>query len=114
MLLRVSPRNGVFRFCKKGKFGPRYVGPSEILQQIGEVAYQLALPPQLSTIHDVFHVSILRKYEPDTSHVLDWHDISLQENVTNEERPMEILDTKASVEDHDHSSSESFIGSPWG
>ena len=82
MFLRVSPRKGVFRFGKKGK-----ISPFKILQRIGEVAYQLALPSQLSGIHDVFHVSMLRKYEPNTSHVLDWHDLNLQENVMYKEKP---------------------------
>ena len=71
MFLRVTPRKGVFRFGKRGKLAPRYIRPFEILQKIGEVAYKLALPPQLSGIHDVFHVSMLRKYEPDTTHVLE-------------------------------------------
>ena len=97
MFLRVSTCKGVFRFGKKGKLAPRYVGPFEILQRIGEVAYRLALPPHLLGVHDVFHVSMLRKYEPNTSHLLDWHNLSFQENVTYEERPMEILDTKEQV-----------------
>ena len=97
MFLRVSPRKGVFRFGKKGKLTPRYIGPFEILQRIGQVAYRLALPPQLSSIHDVFHVSMLRKYELDTSYVLDWHDLNLQENVLYEEKSKEILDMKDRV-----------------
>ena len=48
-----------------GSYPPRFIGPFEILERIGEVAYRLALPPQLSGVHDVFHVSMLRKYEPD-------------------------------------------------
>ena len=68
----------------------------------------LDLLPQLSGIHYVFHVSMLRKYELDTSHILDWHGLNLQENVTYEEAPIEILDKKEQV---DHSSNESVVGS---
>ena len=97
VFLRVSPRKGVFRFGKKGKLAPRYIGPFEILQRVGEVAYQLALPPQLFGIHDVFHVSLLRKYEPDVSHILDWQELKLQENMKYEERPRKILDVQERV-----------------
>ena len=81
VFLRVTPRKGVFRFGKRGKLAPRYVGPFEILQKIGDVAYKLALPPQLSSIHDVFLVSMLRKYEPDTTYVLDWQYLNWEEDV---------------------------------
>ncbi|KAL6330491.1 hypothetical protein AAG906_040421 [Vitis piasezkii] len=80
-----------------GKLAPRYIGPFEILQKIGEVANKLALPPQLLRIHDVSHVSMLRKYEPDTTHVLDWQDLNFQEDVMYEEGPREILDKKEQV-----------------
>ena len=94
VFLRVSPRKGVFRFGKKGKLAPRYIGPFEILQRVGEVAYRLALPPWLLGIHDVFHVSLLRKY---VSHILDWQELKLQENMKYEERPRKILDVQERV-----------------
>ena len=56
---------GLSRFGKKGKLSPRFVEPFEILEKIDDMAYPLALPPNLSQVHDVFHVSMLRKYEPD-------------------------------------------------
>ena len=59
VFLRISPWKGVLRFGKKGKLSPRYMGPYEIVERIGEVAYQLRLPPELARIHDVFHVSML-------------------------------------------------------
>ncbi|KAL6342199.1 hypothetical protein AAG906_006813 [Vitis piasezkii] len=74
-----------------------YIGSFEIIQKIGEVAYKLALPPQPLGIHDVFYVSMLLKYEPDTNHVLDWKDLNLQEDVTYEEGSREILDKKEQV-----------------
>ncbi|KAL9254229.1 Transposon Ty3-I Gag-Pol polyprotein-like protein [Drosera capensis] len=70
IFLKVSPTKGVMRFGKKGKLSPRYIGPFEILERIGEVAYRLALPVGLAGIHDVFHVSMLRKYEPDPKHAI--------------------------------------------
>jgi hypothetical protein len=59
--LKVSPMRGLHRFKIRGKLAPRYIGPFKILQQSGEVAYQLELPPQLSNVHDVFHVLQLRR-----------------------------------------------------
>ena len=70
VFLRVSPMKGVIRFGRRGKLSPRYIGPFEILRTVGEVAYDLALPPAFSSIHLVFHVSMLRRYIPDESHVL--------------------------------------------
>ena len=60
VFLRVSPMKGVMRFGRRGKLSPRYIGPFEILRTVGEVAYELALPPAFSAIHPVFHVSMLR------------------------------------------------------
>ena len=69
VFLWVAPMKRVIRFGKKGKLSPRYVGPFEVLERAGEVAYKIALPPALSEIHNVFHDSIVRKYIPDPSHV---------------------------------------------
>ena len=69
----------VFYLGKKGKLSPRFVGPFEILEKIGTLAYCLALPPNLSQIHNVFHVSMLRKYEPDLGHILDHEVIEMDE-----------------------------------
>ncbi len=64
MWIKVSLMKGVIRFGKKGKLTPRYIGPFQILAKVGNVAYQLDLPPELGNIHDVFHVSLLKKYVP--------------------------------------------------
>ena len=93
----MSPTKGVIRFGKKGKLSPRYVGPFEVLEKIGEVAYRLALPPDLSHVHPVFHVSMLRKYVVDPSHVLDYIPAEVQQDLTYEERPIKILDRKTQV-----------------
>ena len=68
VFLKVSPWKGIMRFGHKGKLSPRYIGPFEILECVGLVAYRIALPPALSKIHNVFHISSLRKYIPDPSH----------------------------------------------
>ncbi|KAL5540548.1 hypothetical protein UlMin_043251 [Ulmus minor] len=70
VFLKVAPMKGVMRFGKKGKLSPRFIGPFEILERIGKVAYKLALPPELSSVHNVFHVSTLKRYVSDPSHVL--------------------------------------------
>ena len=71
VFLKVMPKKGVVRFRKRGKLAPRYIGPFEILKKVGTVAHRLTLPPSLSGVHEVFHVSMLRKYTPDPTHVVD-------------------------------------------
>jgi hypothetical protein len=78
----------------KGKLSPRYVGPFEILERVGEVAYKVALPPRLAGIHDVFHVSQLRKYEPDPSHRLDYSGLEIAPDHTFVEHPIAVLDRR--------------------
>ncbi|XP_070009484.1 uncharacterized protein, partial [Nicotiana sylvestris] len=79
-------------FGKKGKLSPRFIGPFDILDRVGEVAYRLALPPSLSAVHPVFHVSMLRKYRGDPSHVLDFSTVQLDKDLSYEEEPVSILD----------------------
>ncbi|KAJ9189065.1 hypothetical protein P3X46_000398 [Hevea brasiliensis] len=92
VFLKVSPMKGVMRFGKKCKLAPRYIGPFEVTDRVGAVAYQLELPPNLSHVHPVFHISMLRKYIPDPSHVLQPDVIELKENLTFEEQPVAIVD----------------------
>ena len=94
VFLKVAPMKGVMRFGKKGKLSPRFVGPFEVLEKIGVVAYTLAFPPSLSAVHNVFHVSMLRKYIPEPSHVLSYEPLQLNQDLTYEEKPIRILDTK--------------------
>ena len=77
VFLKVSPWRKILRFGKKGKLILRFIGPYEILERIGPVAYRLALPPELAKIHNVFHVSMLRRYHYDESHILPVQDIQL-------------------------------------
>ena len=94
------PKRGVVRFGKRGKLTPRFIGPFEILERIGTVAYRLALPPSMSGVHEVFQVSILRKYTPDPAHVVDWGQIEVDTDRTSEERPVCILDSRDQVLRH--------------
>ena len=71
VFLKVAPWKWVIRFQKREKLNPRYIDPFRILKRIGLVAYRLELPPELSRIHNVFHVSMLRKYVSDPSHILE-------------------------------------------
>ena len=94
VFLKVSPMKGVMRFGQRGKLSPRFVGPFEILERIGAVAYKVALPPSLASVHNVFHVSTLRKYEPDPSHVLPVEQLQIDPDLKYEEKPIRILDSK--------------------
>ena len=65
------PKRGVVRFGKQGKLSPRFIRPFERLERVGTIAYRLALPPSMSGVHEIFHVSMLRMYTPDPAHVVD-------------------------------------------
>ena len=92
VFLKVSPLKGSIRFGQKGKLSPRFIGPFEILQRVGSVAYRLALPPSLQGVHDVFHVSNLRKYVSDPDHVIQHEPLQVKENLTYVEEPIRILE----------------------
>ena len=92
VFLKVSPVTGIGRAIKRRKLSPRYIGPFEILTKRGPVAYQLALPPNLSRLHDVFHVSQLKKYQPDPEHVIEYEDIDVQDDHTYVVEPERIID----------------------
>ena len=91
------PKRGVVRFGKHEKLSPRFIGPFEILERLGTVAYRLALPPNMSCVHEVFHVSMLRGYSPDPAHVVDWGEIEIDTDMTFEEGPVCILDSRDQV-----------------
>ncbi|GJT58386.1 reverse transcriptase domain-containing protein [Tanacetum coccineum] len=92
VMLKVSPWKGVIRFGKKGKLAPRYVGPFEILERIGLVAYRLRLPEELSGVHDTFHVSNLKKCLADASLHVPLDDIKVDKTLRFVEEPVEIMD----------------------
>ncbi|KAK9073193.1 hypothetical protein SSX86_007517 [Deinandra increscens subsp. villosa] len=97
VFLKVSPSRGIRRFGIKRKLSPRYIGPFEILESIGEVSYRLALPPQLSHVHNVFHVSLLRGYNYNPIHVINYPLDMNQEDLTYEEEAETILDRQERV-----------------
>ena len=92
MFLKVSPMKGVMKFDKKDKLAHRYIRPFKIRSRVCEVAYRLVFPPKLSRIHPVFHVSMLRKYISDPSHVLQPQTVELSEDLTYLEYPVAIMD----------------------
>ena len=81
----------------RGKLSSRFIKPFEILKRIGIVAYRLTLPPSMSGVHEVFHISMLRKYTPDRDHVMDWGQIEVDTDETFEEGPVCILDSRDQV-----------------
>ena len=97
VFLRVAPYRHVLRFGRKRKLAPRFIGPYEILERVGTVAYRLALPASMDRIHNVFHVSQLRKYVGDPSHVLQFSEVELADDLSYQELPVQILDYKVKV-----------------
>jgi len=90
----MSPMKSVVCTSRRNKLDPQYIGPFEKLERIRPLAYRLALPPEIEKIHDVFHVSQLRKYVPDPSHILSHSPLHTQENLSYTEEPGQILDYK--------------------
>ena len=97
VFLKAMPKRGVIRFGKRGKLSPRFMGSFEKLERLGTVAYRLALPPSMSCVHEVFHVSRLRKYTPNPAHVVDWGQIEIDTDGTFEEGPVCIVDSRDRV-----------------
>ena len=91
------PKRGVVRFGKRGKLSSRFIGPFEILKRVGTVTYRLALPPSMSGVHEVFHVSMLRNYTLDPTHVVDWGQIEIDTDGTFEEGLVRIVDSHDQV-----------------
>ena len=97
VFLKGMPKRGVIRFDKRGKLSPRYIGPFEVLERVGIVAYWLALPPSLLSVHDVFHVSMLWKYTQDPTHVVDWGELFFDIDGIFEEGLVHIMDSRDQV-----------------
>jgi hypothetical protein len=95
--LKVSPMRGLRRFNVRGKLAPRFIGPFKILEKRGEVAYQLELPPQLSDVNDVFHVSQLKKCLRVSKELIPMEDLDAKEDLSYQEYPVRILETSERV-----------------
>ena len=94
VFLKVMPKRGVLKFDKRGKLLPRYIRPFELLEMVGTVAYRLALLLCLLSVHAVFHVSMLRKYTSDPTHVVDWGELVVDADGTFKEGPVRIMDSR--------------------
>lgn len=92
VLFRVSPPKGVVQFGTKGKLSLRYVGPFPIMARIGKLAYRLDLPESIRGVHNVFHVSMLRKFLRDLEHAIPLEPLSIEQDLTFESRPVKILE----------------------
>ena len=91
MFLKVSLWKKILPFGRKGKLSPRFIDPYEILERVGPVAYHLALPLELAKSHDVFHVSMLRRYRSDKSHILPMRDVQVQADLSYDEESKAIM-----------------------
>ena len=91
VFLKVSPWRKILLFGKKGKLSPRFIRSYEVLERIGPMAYRLALPPELTKLHNVFHVSMLWRYRSDESHILLVQDVQVQADLSYDEEPKAIL-----------------------
>ncbi|XP_027166304.1 uncharacterized protein LOC113766295 [Coffea eugenioides] len=94
VFLKITPLKASLMSGKEKKLQPRFVGPYRIIQRVGNAAYKLELPPSLSRIHNVFHVSMLKKYHPDPSYILQLKSIEIDEILTYEEKPVKLLNRK--------------------
>ncbi|XP_073153425.1 uncharacterized protein [Henckelia pumila] len=94
VFLKVFPFHRILMFGLNCKLSPRYIGPFEILKTVGDLAYRLALPSELSDIHYVFHVSMLQQYVADEFHILQLSEVQLDTDFTYVEKPLRILDRK--------------------
>ncbi|XP_052878925.1 uncharacterized protein LOC128285488 [Gossypium arboreum] len=91
VFLKVSPWKKIMRFGRKGKLSLHFIRPYEIIERLGPVAYRLALPSELQKIHDIFHVSMLKRYRSDPSYIISTEDIEIRPDLSYEEEPIKIL-----------------------
>jgi hypothetical protein len=97
VLLKVSPTKGIVRFGATRKLSPRYIGPFVIIARVGSLAYRLQLPNSMKGVHNVFHVSMLRKYLPNLEHKIDLRSIMMQQDLSLECHPVRILESSERI-----------------
>ncbi|XP_052484825.1 uncharacterized protein LOC128039928 [Gossypium raimondii] len=97
VFLNVSPWKKLLKFGRQGKLSPRFIGSYRILKRVGPIAYQLELPLELDRIHDVFYVSMLRRYRSDPTHIVPVVEIEVRLDLTFEEEPVQILNRGVKV-----------------
>ena len=97
VFLKVMPKRGLVKFGKRGKLLPRYIRPFEVLKRVGTIASRLTLLLNLADVHVVFHVSMLRKYTPNPTHVVDSCELIIDIDGTFEEAPVLIMDSQGQV-----------------
>ena len=97
VFLKISPTRGVIQFGVKGKLSPQFIGSFEVLEKLGAVAYRITLPTPLSAVHNVFHMSQLRRYVRDDSHVLDHSELELRPDLSYEAQPVSIVDRREKI-----------------
>jgi hypothetical protein len=90
--LKLTPRKGILRHPRGGKLSSRYLRPFPILERVGPVEYRLDLPDGLTGIHDMFHISQLKKYNPNAEHVLNDKPLQLQLNLSYVEKPVKVIE----------------------
>lgn len=100
MLLKVSPTKGIVRFGTKGKLSPRYVGPFPVVARVGKLSYRLELPQSMRGVHNVFHVSMLRKCLEDSERLILSEPIIIEQDLTLESHPSKIIDESERVLRH--------------
>ncbi|GJZ42490.1 hypothetical protein Tco_0589376 [Tanacetum coccineum] len=91
-MLKVSPRKGIFQFGKRGKLNPRYIGPFKILERISLVAYKVELPEELSSVHNTFHISNIKKCLSGESLIIQIKELQLDDKLNFVEEPVEVMD----------------------
>ncbi|XP_060170641.1 uncharacterized protein LOC132601576 [Lycium barbarum] len=104
VFLKVSPMKGVMWFGKKGKLSPCFIGPYEFVTKFRTVSYELKLPSDMTMVHPVFHILMLRLYKPDPSHVLNHEEIEISEGLPYEEKSVQIIDRQKTDSDSRSSS----------